>query len=166
MDIKLYNRYLTRGLFDPDHIIGKLYHKPWMPAIGEWKVVKVQMFEVGQSSRYHCILAKPPSNWNAITEATPFKDVSTAGFSTTLGPASFYEPMQNKPDVTQLHSLIHPGQPRKVSCYFPCPFLPCVPKGANRKTRETPKGFHPQDNQPHRGCSSVHTSFPYCQTGV
>ncbi|KAJ7019014.1 hypothetical protein C8F04DRAFT_1198146 [Mycena alexandri] len=85
-----------------------------MPAIREWKVVKVQMFEVGQSSRYHCILAKPPSNWNTITEATPFKDVSTAGFSTTLGPASFYEPMQNKPDVTQLRSLIHPGQPRKV----------------------------------------------------
>ncbi|KAJ7017004.1 hypothetical protein C8F04DRAFT_1096190 [Mycena alexandri] len=114
MDVELYNRYLSRGLFDPDHTIGEPYLKPWTPATGEWKLVKVQMFDAGGNSRYHCILAKPPASWNSITEATPFKDVSTAGFSTTLGPASFYEPMQNKLDVTQLLSLIRSGQPRKV----------------------------------------------------
>ncbi|KAJ7176819.1 hypothetical protein C8R46DRAFT_44716 [Mycena filopes] len=113
MEVDLYNRYQRRGLFDPEHTIGEPYHGAFTPATGEWKVVKVRMFEATQNSRYHVILARPPHAWNAITEATPFKDVSTAGFSTTLGPASFFEPMQNKPDINELRALVHPGQPRK-----------------------------------------------------
>ncbi|KAJ7140358.1 hypothetical protein C8R46DRAFT_847296, partial [Mycena filopes] len=114
MPVELYNRYQRRGLFDPDHTIGDPYHGTFTPAVGQWKVVQVRMFEAAQTSRFHVILARPPPSWNATTEETPFKDISTAGFTTTLGPASFFEPMRNKPDVEELLSLIHPGQPRKV----------------------------------------------------
>lgn len=43
-----------------------------------------------------------------------FTDVSNAGFSTTLGVASFREPMQNKVDLTLARSLVRRGRPFKV----------------------------------------------------
>ncbi|KAJ6539815.1 hypothetical protein DFH09DRAFT_929930 [Mycena vulgaris] len=96
IEATLYDVYQSRGLFDPTHKIGMPYHGIWTPTTQKFKVVKVQLFEGSQNNRYHVIWATPPAIWNACTEATPFRDVTNAGFATTLGPASFFEPMQNK----------------------------------------------------------------------
>ncbi|KAJ7867235.1 hypothetical protein B0H14DRAFT_3441927 [Mycena olivaceomarginata] len=95
MAAKVYNSYGSKGLFDPNHIIGTPYH-------GEWT-----MYTGAQSNMYYVIHATPPADWNASTkEVFDFRDVTDAGFSTTLGPASFFEPMQNKLDPNQLHSMV------------------------------------------------------------
>ncbi|KAJ7135077.1 hypothetical protein C8R46DRAFT_1201589 [Mycena filopes] len=110
----IHDRFCLMNRIRIDYRIGDPYHGTFTPAIGQWKVVPVRMFEAAETSRFHVILARPPPSWNATTEETPFKNISTAGFTTTFGPASFFEPMQNKPDVEELLSLIHPGQPRKT----------------------------------------------------
>ncbi|KAJ7270160.1 hypothetical protein B0H12DRAFT_1310880, partial [Mycena haematopus] len=115
MDAKLYDMYQSRGLFDPLHTIGTPYHGKWTPTNKKYKIVEVRMFEGSKSNRYHVIRATPPAIWNACTEPVPFKDVTNMGFTTTLGPASFYEPMQNKLDIRQMNAIRvgKRGQPRK-----------------------------------------------------
>ncbi|KAJ7247455.1 hypothetical protein C8J57DRAFT_962824, partial [Mycena rebaudengoi] len=114
MAAKDYNNYGSKGLFDPNHIIGTPYHGEWTMYTGKWKDVPVCMFKGTQSNMYYVICATPPADWNTSTEVFDFKDVTNAGFATTVGPASFFEPMQNKLDLNQLHSMVHAGQPRKV----------------------------------------------------
>ncbi|KAJ7884575.1 hypothetical protein B0H14DRAFT_2564289 [Mycena olivaceomarginata] len=92
-----------------DSSVGTPYHGEWTMYTGKWKDVLVRMFKGAQSNMYYVIRATPPADWNTST-----KDVTDAGFATTLGPASFFEPMQNKLDLNQLHSMVHAGQPRKV----------------------------------------------------
>ncbi|KAK7032696.1 hypothetical protein R3P38DRAFT_2520548 [Favolaschia claudopus] len=107
----LYDLYQSRGLLDPDHVIGTQYCKPWTSTDRQYKFLPVRLFKDSQkNNRYHVILAKPPPTWaKTHTEATPFTDVANAGFATTLGPASFFEPMQNKADPKQL-TLLRAGK--------------------------------------------------------
>ncbi|KAK6977239.1 hypothetical protein R3P38DRAFT_2582166 [Favolaschia claudopus] len=115
----LYDLYQSRGLLDPDHIIGTPYRKPWTSTDRQYKFLPVRLFKDSQkNNRYHVILAKPPPTWVKIhTEATLFTDVANTGFATTLGPASFFEPMQNKADPNQLTLLRagKRGRPPKAS---------------------------------------------------
>ncbi|KAK7054100.1 hypothetical protein R3P38DRAFT_2854659 [Favolaschia claudopus] len=113
----LYDRYQSRGLFDPTHVIGTPYYGTWTPTSNQFKRVEVRLFEHPQNNRYHVIRAIPPPSWNAKTDPSPFKDVSNAGFATTLGPASFYESMQNKLDIKQVQATCagRPGRPPKIS---------------------------------------------------
>ncbi|KAF7374250.1 hypothetical protein MSAN_00307900 [Mycena sanguinolenta] len=99
---ELYNRYQSLGLFDPTHTIGMPYHSHWTPMNRKYKSVSVQMFRGSKSNRYHVIRAIPPAEWKAYTEPSEFSDITAAGFSTTLGPASFYESMLNKLDEKEL----------------------------------------------------------------
>ncbi|KAJ6522825.1 hypothetical protein DFH09DRAFT_1096993 [Mycena vulgaris] len=114
MPARLYDLYQFRGLFGPTHTVGTPYHGAWTPCTRQWKEVKVCMFKGSKNNWYHVIHAAPPANWNVQTEEIEFKDVTNAGFATTLGPASFFEPMQNKLDIKQINLLIHLGQPRNA----------------------------------------------------
>ncbi|KAJ7848329.1 hypothetical protein B0H13DRAFT_1470951, partial [Mycena leptocephala] len=129
MAAKDYNNYRPKGLFGPQPhhwylspvvesdtvilliFIGTPYHSEWTMYTGKWKDVPVRMFKDAHSNMYYVIRATPPADWNASAEVFDFKDVTNAGFATTLGPASFFEPMQNKLDPNQLHSMVHAGQP-------------------------------------------------------
>ncbi|KAJ6449953.1 hypothetical protein C8R45DRAFT_849344, partial [Mycena sanguinolenta] len=102
---ELYDLYQSLGLFDPTHTIGMPYHSEWMPTDKKFKVVEVRMFAASKGNRYHVIRAIPPGEWNAYTEPSNFTDISKVGFSTTLGPASFYESMLNRLDVEAVKKL-------------------------------------------------------------
>ncbi|KAJ7186389.1 hypothetical protein C8R46DRAFT_1024465 [Mycena filopes] len=115
----LYNFYLQDGLFDPDHIIGTPYLKPVTLTTLEWKEVEVRCFRAKSTNRYHIILAQVPPGWNAYLEDFDFEDVSNAGFATTLGVASFREPVQNKPDLELAKTLVRRGRPPKVRTGLP-----------------------------------------------
>ncbi|KAJ6467419.1 hypothetical protein C8R45DRAFT_1171855 [Mycena sanguinolenta] len=84
---------------------GTLYNGPWAPMDKVFKWVSVQMYEQGKAKWYHVILALLSDNWNVSTQPVPFTDVTVAGFSSTLGPASFHESLQNKMDVDELKAL-------------------------------------------------------------
>ncbi|KAK7015047.1 hypothetical protein R3P38DRAFT_2999205 [Favolaschia claudopus] len=106
----LYDRYQSRGLFDPTHVIGTPYYGTWTPTSNQFKRV--------ENNRYHVIRAIPPPSWNAKTDVfSIFLYVSNAGFATTLGPASFYESMQNKLDIKQVQATCagRAGRPPKIS---------------------------------------------------
>ncbi|KAK7006736.1 hypothetical protein R3P38DRAFT_1700285 [Favolaschia claudopus] len=61
---ELYNLYQSRGLLDPDHIIGTPYLKPWTCTTQQYKILPVRLFKDAQkNNRYHIILARPPSDW-------------------------------------------------------------------------------------------------------
>ncbi|KAJ6555762.1 hypothetical protein B0H19DRAFT_1070937 [Mycena capillaripes] len=60
-----YNNYGSKGLFDPNHIIGTPYHGEWTMYTGKWKDVPVQR---RQSNMYYVIRATPLADWNASTE--------------------------------------------------------------------------------------------------
>ncbi|KAK6971440.1 hypothetical protein R3P38DRAFT_3142740 [Favolaschia claudopus] len=113
----LYDLYQSRGLLDPNHTIGTPYHGQWVPTDKKYKLLPVRFFEGGANNRYHVILAMPPSTWK-VTYTTPctFKDVTQAGYATTLGPASFREPMRNKLDPEAIANLCSGkgGRPKKV----------------------------------------------------
>ncbi|KAK6968903.1 hypothetical protein R3P38DRAFT_3244480 [Favolaschia claudopus] len=64
----LYDLYQSRGLLDPNHTIGTPYTSPWVATDKQYKLLAPYAF----------------------------KDVTKAGYATTLGPASFREPMRNK----------------------------------------------------------------------
>ncbi|KAK6971563.1 hypothetical protein R3P38DRAFT_3496235 [Favolaschia claudopus] len=92
----LYHLYQSEGLFDSDHTIGLPYLAPCEPTTRMFKVVPVRFFEDSANNRYHIIKAMPPDSWeSAHTVESPFEDVSNAGFQSTLGPASFGEPLRN-----------------------------------------------------------------------
>jgi hypothetical protein len=44
-----------------------------------------------------------------------FPDIETAGYATTIGPAQFREPLQNKPNIANLTSILRRGAPKAVS---------------------------------------------------
>ncbi|KAJ7923688.1 hypothetical protein B0H13DRAFT_1864674 [Mycena leptocephala] len=90
MAAKDYNNYRSKGLLDPNHIIGTPYHGEWTMYTGKWKDVPAHMLKGAQNNMYYVIRATPPADWNAPTEEVfDFKDVTNAGFAITLGPASF-----------------------------------------------------------------------------
>ncbi|KAJ7436622.1 hypothetical protein FB451DRAFT_1307112 [Mycena latifolia] len=109
----LYNLHLALGNLDPDHVIGTPYLKPFEPLTVEWKDVPVRCFSGTDGRRYHIILAKVPKGWPILEEITEFTDITNAGFLTTLGVASFKEPMQNKVDLHVAKSLVRRGRPEK-----------------------------------------------------
>ncbi|KAJ7233378.1 hypothetical protein C8J57DRAFT_1250030 [Mycena rebaudengoi] len=120
----LYDLYQSCGLFNEDHIIGKLsfpfsqhtisfiywnrkpYNKPWQKTTEKFKKVSVCCFKGDDTNRYHIILATPPPQWEVHEEDNNFTNVSNTGFLSTLGPASFREPIQNKIDAKMAKSLI------------------------------------------------------------
>ncbi|KAK7050766.1 hypothetical protein R3P38DRAFT_2687100 [Favolaschia claudopus] len=113
----LYDLYQSRGLLDAQHIIGAPYTKEWAPTDKQFKLLPVRFFEGGSNKRYHVIRAKPPPTWRvAYTTPYTFNDVTRAGFATTLGPASFREPMRNKLDPDAILALRKGkvGRPKKV----------------------------------------------------
>ncbi|KAJ7712213.1 hypothetical protein B0H16DRAFT_1703092 [Mycena metata] len=154
MDVDLYNGYLARGLFDPDHAIGEPYLKPWTPATGKFKVVKVQMFNAGSSRRYRCILAKPPASWNAATKPTPFKDVSPAEFSTSVFIRTDAE--QARCQGALISCSCRAATQGQFSLYVSPFYRSCQDwkPGAAAKTSYT------QGDQTDDGCSPFHPSFP------
>ncbi|KAK6972295.1 hypothetical protein R3P38DRAFT_3483213 [Favolaschia claudopus] len=109
----LYDLYQSRGLLDPNHTIGTPYTDPWVATDKRYKLLPVRYFEGGANHRYHVIVAKPPPTWKPST----FKDVTKAGYATTLGPASFREPMRNKLDPEAIANLCSGkgGRPKKAS---------------------------------------------------
>ncbi|KAK7001753.1 hypothetical protein R3P38DRAFT_3044301 [Favolaschia claudopus] len=113
----LYDLYQSRGLLDPQHTMGTPYTRGWVPTDKQFKLLPVRFFEGGANKRYHVIRAKPPSTW-PVAYITPytFNDVTRAGFCTTLGPASFKEPMRNKLDTEAIAAMRKgkPGRPKKV----------------------------------------------------
>ncbi|KAK7013556.1 hypothetical protein R3P38DRAFT_3005255 [Favolaschia claudopus] len=112
----LYNSYQSQGLLDPDHIIGTPYLQPWDPAGYTYKVAPVRFLPDKNNNRYTIICAQPPETWeSAHTQEAPFDDVSDAGFSSTLGPASFVEVLRNKLDPEEIARLRQGkrGRPRK-----------------------------------------------------
>ncbi|KAJ7079275.1 hypothetical protein B0H15DRAFT_914148 [Mycena belliarum] len=110
----LYNLHLSLGNFDPTHIYGTPYLKPFELLTKEWKDMPVRCFSAPGSRRYHIILAQVPQGYPIRSEITNFSDVTNAGFSTTLGVASFKEPMQNKPDLHVAKALVRRGRPVKI----------------------------------------------------
>lgn len=115
--------------------LGTKYLKEFVPLTVEWKEVEVRCLEASQGNRYHIISAQVPKGWSVRAEVSvlnyialnthissqdrTFTDVSNAGWSTTLGVASFREPMQNKADLDLAKSFVHRGRPflvRKRDC--------------------------------------------------
>ncbi|KAJ7726999.1 hypothetical protein DFH07DRAFT_945938 [Mycena maculata] len=111
---ELYNLYLSNGYFDSEHIIGTPYLKPFTPITTKWKDVEVQSFDAPGSKRYHIFKALAPQGWTVRTEKRNFADVTNAGFATTLGVASFKEPMFNKVDLRRVKVQLQPGRPATI----------------------------------------------------
>ncbi|KAJ7453319.1 hypothetical protein B0H11DRAFT_2288366 [Mycena galericulata] len=111
----LYNLHQSLGHFDKDHVLGTPYLKPFEPLTVAWKDVSVRCFDAHDSKRYHIILAQVPKGWKVHPEIPNFTDITNAGFSTTLGVASFKEPMGNKLDLDVAKSLVRRGRPFKVN---------------------------------------------------
>ncbi|KAK6980542.1 hypothetical protein R3P38DRAFT_3118132 [Favolaschia claudopus] len=115
----LYNSYQSQGLLDPDHIIGTPYLQPWDPAGYTYKVAPVRFLPDKNNNRYTIICAQPPETWeSAHTQEAPFDDVSDAGFSSTLGPASFVEVLRNKLDPEEIARL-RQGKTRATLARYP-----------------------------------------------
>ncbi|KAK6981518.1 hypothetical protein R3P38DRAFT_3113515 [Favolaschia claudopus] len=97
----LYHLYQSEGLFDSDHTIGLPYLAPCEPTTRMFKVVPVRFFEDSANNRYHIIKAMPARLMGECSH----RDVSNAGFQSTLGPASFVEPLRNKLDPDEVARL-------------------------------------------------------------
>ena len=96
----------------------------------QFKEVKVRRYLNGRVNRYHIIRASIPPHWSSNPEvhiqyhllqlsyfSLPLRITvfTNAGYSTTLGFASFREPKHNKIDVPTARTKLRPGRPKKVS---------------------------------------------------
>ncbi|KAJ6459765.1 hypothetical protein C8R47DRAFT_1081163 [Mycena vitilis] len=84
------------------------------PIQRKFKEVKVHMYSNSQINWYHIITARVPSHWTQNVEETTFRDVTNAGYLTTLRCASFREPLHNKTDLNKAKLLVRPGRPPKI----------------------------------------------------
>ncbi|KAJ7662790.1 hypothetical protein DFH06DRAFT_1042758 [Mycena polygramma] len=110
----LYNLYASLGYLDPTHAIGTPYTRQHEPIAQKFKELKVRKYLNGQVNRYHIIAAAVPAHWVRHPEDSSFGDVTNAGYLTTLGCASFREPMHNKIDLNKAKALVRPGRPPKI----------------------------------------------------
>ncbi|KDR81019.1 hypothetical protein GALMADRAFT_91738 [Galerina marginata CBS 339.88] len=119
----LYNLYLQEGLFDPLHTIGQPYQYSGPICKQQFKRIDVNYHS--HLDAFTVITAKVPEGWKD-GPIQPFTDLREAGYSTTIGPAQFYEAKQNMIDPDHAMKVcIRPGRPRK---------LPSDGPGKKRKT--------------------------------
>ncbi|GLB34621.1 hypothetical protein LshimejAT787_0201860 [Lyophyllum shimeji] len=113
MPAYLYNLYLNRGLFDKDHIIGTPYCKACEPCVGMYKDVDVRYLQEPVDA-FTVITAQPPAEWGEKVEEKHFDDITTKGYTTTIGPAQFHEPKQNMLNLAQGQVILKAGAPKKL----------------------------------------------------
>ncbi|KAI0640829.1 hypothetical protein C8Q79DRAFT_1039139 [Trametes meyenii] len=106
MPADLYNKFARKGLFNPEHIIGQPYQVLPKELIHvRYTDVDVFSYKCGNSRGYSVIRAKRPDQWpgSGLLPNIP-SDVRTAGFLTTVGPASFlsYKDNQLDPNLVQV----------------------------------------------------------------
>ncbi|KAL7278898.1 hypothetical protein ACG7TL_006729 [Trametes sanguinea] len=92
-----YNTFVKAGLFDSSHVIGEPYRFNEKDLIDvAYKDVPVYQYIQSQKSKepiYSVIVAQPPLHWKysgGNVQKTIAPDARSAGFSTTIGPASFH----------------------------------------------------------------------------
>ncbi|CDO75084.1 hypothetical protein BN946_scf185010.g9 [Trametes cinnabarina] len=103
MTAEEYNLFARSGLFNGSHIIGTPYQysEQELIKVAYTDVPVMKYIPIGKKKRdpvYSVITAKRPSHWAyssnvSVAQAT---DARLAGFSTTIGPASFYMFKQNQ----------------------------------------------------------------------
>ncbi|KAF6750830.1 hypothetical protein DFP72DRAFT_1071979 [Ephemerocybe angulata] len=109
MPLELYNSYVSLDLFDPKHVIGAPYKADPASLVycsahiqQGYKFVTVHQFEdMSRSTQAFSVIvaqALPGNGWTV--SFVDWTDIRTRGNSTTLGPASFQESMQNKPSAS------------------------------------------------------------------
>ncbi|KAK6966724.1 hypothetical protein R3P38DRAFT_3091566 [Favolaschia claudopus] len=154
----LYDLYQSRGLLDPNHTIGTPYHGQWVPTDKKYKLLPVRFFEGGANTGI--MLSWPcPRQRGRLTSFQPctFKDVTQAGYATTLGPASFREPMRNKLDPEAIANLCsgkadgqervrtgERGRPRKPLTIATVKRIADIPRSAKR-VKEDKENIDPVD---------------------
>ncbi|OSC97968.1 hypothetical protein PYCCODRAFT_1376170 [Trametes coccinea BRFM310] len=95
-----YNAFACEGLFNREHVIGEPYEvQPHELINASQKEVPVYQFtQAGKNPVYSVIIAQRPASWrygvDQVDEIAP--DARDAGFSTTLGPASFHMFKENQ----------------------------------------------------------------------
>ncbi|OSC99552.1 hypothetical protein PYCCODRAFT_1446678 [Trametes coccinea BRFM310] len=96
-----YNQFAKEGLFNRAHTIGDHYDvQPHELIKTNWKEVPVYQFsQAGKNPIYSVIVARRPATWRYAPEHVEERiapDARDAGFSTTLGPASFHMFKENQ----------------------------------------------------------------------
>ncbi|EDR13470.1 uncharacterized protein LACBIDRAFT_308427 [Laccaria bicolor S238N-H82] len=110
----LYNFYLQEGLFDKSHTIGEPYHFQGKLCDKKFKS-QVPVYYHSHLDAFTVITAKVPDDWKD-GPVEHFIDLRDAGYTTTVGPAQFFESKQNKIDPAHaLKVCIRRGRPAKIS---------------------------------------------------
>ncbi|CDO77527.1 hypothetical protein BN946_scf184912.g26 [Trametes cinnabarina] len=111
-----YNSFAKQGLFNPSHVIGEPYSFKDIELISvAYRDVAIYQYSrSGKDPIYSVISARPPAHWkyggDDVTQILA-RDARSAGFSTTLGPASFHMFKNNQYDWTTNNE---PGRKAKV----------------------------------------------------
>ncbi|KAJ7573469.1 hypothetical protein C8J56DRAFT_1170636 [Mycena floridula] len=111
---ELHNRMVKEGLFCPTHTIGEPYKSKYseLCLLGKRRVPVI--YYDSPVDAYTIICAKPPADWVQASQKIS-KDLRTAGYSTTIGPANFHEQKQNMLDPAKvLKAKGKPGRPKKI----------------------------------------------------
>ncbi|KAI0312139.1 hypothetical protein OF83DRAFT_1067711 [Amylostereum chailletii] len=94
----LYDKYISRGLLDPEHTIGtfSLRIRSVLSMFCNKAFKQSAVFRVkGIKDAYTIIRAKCPKEWTE-RERTVTKDLKQGRYATTIGGAEFHEPKANK----------------------------------------------------------------------
>ncbi|EDQ99418.1 uncharacterized protein LACBIDRAFT_316600 [Laccaria bicolor S238N-H82] len=109
----LYNFYLQEGLFDKSHTIGEPYHFQGKLCDKKFKS-QVPVYYHSHLDAFTVITAKVPDDWKD-GPVEHFIDLRDAGYTTTVGPAQFFESKQNKIDPAHaLKVCIRRGRPANM----------------------------------------------------
>ncbi|PPQ74876.1 hypothetical protein CVT26_011472 [Gymnopilus dilepis] len=112
----LYNKYLSLGLLDPNHTIGRPYQfdkSKLLPENKKWKYLPVLRYHKPLAA-YTIIAAKPPEEWGTFPAPSYVStDINEFGYATTIGPAQFRVQLLNRPDFRNIEpGFFKPGRPK------------------------------------------------------
>ncbi|PPQ97364.1 hypothetical protein CVT26_006596 [Gymnopilus dilepis] len=112
---EVFARLCSRGLLDPDHIIGEPYPeakaKQFMSLFRTKRFQRYQVYFFGGKLRaYSVILAKCPDEWGIPDKIPVERDITTYGYTTTIGFAQFREHLLNR----ILYIVVRSGRPALI----------------------------------------------------